>query len=344
MEKKPLIKERVEEELKSYVYQIRSDIQVKISSERELSEYFNVSRITLRAAMKKLVNEGILVQIKGKGTYITPKNELKSIHLICSPKIKNNDPFYLKFLSELTNAASKQSLNILIVDLEQIDHLSDQSSPLVIIGLFEDQATLNKLISNYKTIITIQEYESYNDVISQIYFNDYKIGWQAAKLLAEYNHTKMLLLAGPEKYPSSLYRKKGFLDALEDMGMQALIHTEKMNWAGGYHSGDYILQDIPDKERPTAVFATNDWMAIGLIQKLKENGINIPNDISVIGCDDIPLANEFVPKLTTFNLDMKYLVMELFTLINKLSLNNEELTRKIVLPASLVIRESVKKI
>lgn len=342
MEGKPLIKEKIAEELKLYIEHRRSDTNVRIPSERDLSEYFNVSRVSLRAAIKTLVNEGMLVQVKGKGTYITPKNEVRSIHLICSPNIKNNDPFYQKFLVEITNAASKQSINIFIVDAENVN-MTTGESPLVIIGLIEDSLLLNKLIEAYKTIIAIQDYSNYNN-ITQMYFDDYKIGWQAAHLLVKYNHKKILLLAGPEKYPSSFHRKKGFLDALKDIGLSSLVYTEKMNWAGGYNAGEYILREIPEADRPTAVFAANDWMAVGLIQKLKENGIRIPKDISVVGCDDIPLANEFVPTLTTFNLDMKYLVMELFTVINKLFMTKEDITKKILLPASLIIRESLIKI
>lgn len=343
MEKKPLIKEKVAAQLKFYINSMRTNTQVKISSERDLSEHFNVSRITLRAAIKELVNEGLLVQVRGKGTYITPRSEIRQLHMICSPKIKNTDPFYLKFLSELTSAASKQSVNIFIVDYEHIEKVPAQT-PLIILGLIEDSHLLHELISTYKAIIAIQDYNNYNDVLSQIYFNDYKIGWQAAHLLAGFHHRKTLLLAGPDKYPSSSYRKKGFTDAMEELEISTLVHTEKMNWAGGYNCGDYILNEIPVKDRPTAVFATNDWMAIGLMQKLKENGIKIPEDISVVGCDDIPLAGEFVPSLTTFNLDMKYLVMELFALINKLWESREDITKRIVLPATLVMRDSLIKL
>lgn len=340
MEKKPLIKEKVAEELKSYINRLRSNTQVRIPSERELAGQFCVSRITLRAAIKELVKEGLLVQLKGKGTYITPRSEIRQLHMICSPSIKNNDPFYLKFLSELTSAASRQSVNIFIVNPEHIENVPPEI-PLVILGLFEDGPVLNRLISAYRRIVAIQDYNNYNDVISQIYFNDYKIGWQSAHLLAQYHHQKTLLLAGPEKYPSSYYRKKGFIDGATKLGLETLIHSEKMNWAGGYQSGEFLLKEFAKEERPTAVFATNDWMAIGFMQKLKENAVKIPGGISVVGCDDIPLSNEFVPALTTFNLDMKYLVMELFTMLNTLSETGEELTKKLVLPATLVMRASL---
>jgi DNA-binding LacI/PurR family transcriptional regulator len=343
MEKKPLIREKVAHELRQYVNQMRSNTQIRIPSERELSDYFKVSRITLRAAVSELVREGMLVQVKGKGTYITPRSFIRQLHMICSPKIKNNDPFYMKFLSELTSMASKQSVNLLFIGLDQIEKATEDI-PLVIIGLFEDNNILDKLISCYKAIIAIQDYNNYNDVISQIYFNDYKIGWQAGQLLTAYGHKKVLLLAGPEKYPSAYYRKKGFIDAMKRLDLYPLVHTEKMNWAGGYLSGDYIFNELTLKERPSAVFATNDWMAIGLMQKLKENGVKIPEDISVAGCDDIPFAGEFVPALTTFNLDMKYLVLELFSILGELLSAKEEMTRKIVLPGTLVLRDSLKKL
>jgi DNA-binding LacI/PurR family transcriptional regulator len=86
-----------------------------------------------------------------------------------------------------------------------------------------------------------------------------------------------------------------------------------MNWSGGYLAGDVIMDFFQEDSPPTAVFAANDWMAIGLIQKLKERGISIPKNLSVIGCDDIPLASEFSPTLTTFILDMKLLILELLS-------------------------------
>ncbi len=343
MEKKPLMKEKVANELKAYVERMQSSTEVKISSERELSQYFNVSRITLRAAIKELVGDGILIQIKGKGTYITPKNTSTTLHLMCSPQIKNTDPFYLDFLSALTNTALRQSVNINIVNPLQLDQTS-ADTPLVIIGLLEDGSLLEKLIASYRTIIAIQDYSNYNDVITQIYYNDYKIGWEAAKLLVQYGHTNTLLLAGPEKYPSSLQRKQGYLDAMNSFGMVPLVHTEKMNWAGGYKSGEFLLKELPEQERPTAVFATNDWMAIGFMQNLKENGMQIPKDISIIGCDDIPLADEIIPALTTFQLDVRNLVNELFSLLSNLPMNNTEASRKIILPANLIIRDSLGKV
>lgn len=70
----------------------------------------------------------------------------------------------------------------------------------------------------------------------------------------------------------------------------------------------------------------------------------IPEDISIIGCDDIPLANELTPKLTTFNLNMKHLLMEVFTYINREDSVAANLNKKILIPAQIIFRESLTEV
>ena len=71
----PLIKEKIKEELLKIIEKNRKEDYVKLSSERELAQTFNVSRTTIRSVMKELIEEGIIVQFQGKGTYIVPKKE-----------------------------------------------------------------------------------------------------------------------------------------------------------------------------------------------------------------------------------------------------------------------------
>jgi len=207
--------------------------------------------------------------------------------------------------------------------------------PLILIGLLE-QNVFDRLASMYSTIITFQQEFTSNEA-TLLYFDDYRIGQHAARMLLEHKHEHLILLAGPAKYPAALNRKNGFIDALKATATTLRVHTDKMNWSGGYQAGDVILEYLKEESPPTAIFAANDWMAIGLIQKLKEHGISIPKNLSVIGCDDIPLASEFAPTLSTFNLDMKSLISELLTVLNQTNSTN----KKILLPATFVPRESL---
>ncbi|QGQ98155.1 hypothetical protein EHS13_26355 [Paenibacillus psychroresistens] len=135
------------------------------------------------------------------------------------------------------------------------------------------------------------------------------------------------LIMTPHKYPSAFNRKKGFVDALKDTKIKLKIHTDKMNWLGGYQAGDTLMEFLQEDSPPTAIFVANDWMAIGMIQKLKERGISIP----------IPLAAEFSPTSSTFNLDIKLLISELLAVLNQSSHSN----KKILLPATFIPRESL---
>ncbi|NSW90011.1 MAG: GntR family transcriptional regulator [Firmicutes bacterium] len=339
---KPLIKEKTTEKLRTQILKIRTGSLVKIASERELAETLGVSRVSVRAAIKALTNEGLLIQIRGKGTYITPDIKLNSLHVLCSPDIKANDPFYNMFLVELTNMAVRHSINIFMKHPEHINNNSIEPFPLIVVGIIDDRI-MERIQQAYKIIITLHDYPNFNNII-QIYYDDYKIGYKAAKTLTEHNHRNILLLAGPGKYPSALNRKEGFIDASKALGTNPTVITEKMNWAGGYKAAEYLLNNFSESTRPTGVFASNDWMAVGFIQRLKEGGLRVPEDLSVIGCDDIPLAKEYFPALTTFSLDMKYLVEELFSILSKTSITGGDIGKKVLLNPSLVYRESLRKI
>jgi len=339
----PLLKEKITEKLREQIIQMRSDDMIKIPSERTLAETLKVSRPSIRAAIKNLINEGLLIQQQGVGTYVTPKVKINTLHIICSPDIKMNDPFYNSFLVEITNFAAKQSLKLFVLDVNQIKGTC-RDEPLVIVGLLEDEL-LNKLTAIYKTIIAFQDYP-HNDDFIQIYFDHYKIGYTAAKILTEFGHKNVIHLAGPEKYASALNRKIGFISGAKEFKMTNKILTGKMNWSGGYDMGDTIVKELSvnAKNRPTAIFVANDWMAVGLMQKLKENGFKIPEDISIVGCDNIHLASEVSPSLSTFSQDMKLLIGELFVVLNQIIRNERVSCKKIAIPPSFIQRDSLTKV
>lgn len=338
----PLVKELILSKLRQQILSLRSNSYVKIPSERSLSEQLSVSRLSIRIALKELSTEGLLVQMQGKGTYITPLLQLQSLNLIFSPDIKPNDPYYNKFLIEITNEAAKRSINLTMVNIDN-PVPSQSGAPLIVMGLLENSA-LGSLLPLYNPVITIQEYPWLQD-ITQISFDDYKIGCDAVKILFKHNHKRILHLAGPDKYPSAFFRKKGFLDAAEKLGIHADIITDKMNWTGGYKLGEYFHQTFAKTAGPTAVFAANDWMAAGFMKKLQEYDMQIPTDISILGCDNIPLSSEYTPTLSTFDLDMKQLVEELFSVLGESpSTASLQKSKRIMLPATPILRESIYNI
>lgn len=341
MKSSPLIKERIKEELLKFIEKNRNDNYVRMPSERDLAENYGVSRTTIRSVIKELINNGLLIQFQGKGTYITPKVKEKSIHVVCSPDIKRNDPFYTKFFLELTSITAKESINIAFINPEAIPS-NFQDTPLIMIGLL-DEETITKLKKSYKTIIAIEQYLTHDEII-QISFDDYRIGWMAAEILIKYNYKNLIHLAGPEKYTAPYLRKLGFIDRIRhETQINCEIIEGKMNWNSGYELGERIIKKYFELKRPLGIFAANDWMAIGLMQRLRENKIKIGEEISIIGCDNIPLSSEIVPSLTTFDWDTKNIIMEILHLITNISSKKLIPNKRILFPAQLILRNSLKK-
>jgi DNA-binding LacI/PurR family transcriptional regulator len=124
---------------------------------------------------------------------------------------------------------------------------------------------------------------------------------RAVQHLLDLNHTRIAYLAGPTQSDASQARRRGIEAALNKAGL-----TLRAEWApvsfpnvdGGFQSMSAILA-LPPADRPTAVIAYNDLMAMGALHAIRSHRLRVPEDISVIGVDDIAMAAHSNPPLTT---------------------------------------------
>ena len=163
----------------------------------------------------------------------------------------------------------------------------------------------------------------------------------AAQHLLQLGHRDIAIIAGPAGNVDAGERLRGFLTALRESGLDPeRTHVEAGDFreAAGRAAGHAILTRRP---RPTAVFATNDSMAIGLLGAARELRVQIPEDLAVIGFDNVVIARYLNPPLTTvtvdaFELGRKAAEMMLATVETA----NEQPPERAVLPAVLTVRES----
>ncbi|KAA9149025.1 LacI family DNA-binding transcriptional regulator [Microbacterium lushaniae] len=122
----------------------------------------------------------------------------------------------------------------------------------------------------------------------------------ATRHLIELGHREIYHLAGPQDWVEAEARMRGFL---EEMSAQDLPTTAPIlgDWTAdfGYYAGRELLQ-VRDF---TAIFSSNDQMALGLLHAVRDAGLDVPGDISIVGFDDIPEAAHFAPPLTTVRQD-----------------------------------------
>ena len=130
-------------------------------------------------------------------------------------------------------------------------------------------------------------------------------GQQAASCLLERGHRQLALITGPGTWKSVQDRTQGYSIALEAAGVSVapeLIAEADWSFRGGYQAAQKLLAaGLPF----SALFAHNDQMAIGALRALREAGRRVPEDISVIGYDDIPIAEYCEPPLTTIRQPMR---------------------------------------
>lgn len=135
--------------------------------------------------------------------------------------------------------------------------------------------------------------------------HDGKGAAEAARHLADLGHTRIALISGPTTFRSSQERQKGFESGLAERGL-SLDPALTKRGAYTYESGVAAAHELLSLEAPpTAVFCLNDEMAVGAYLAARERGLNIPQDISVVGFDDAPIASRVWPTMTSVRLPLR---------------------------------------
>jgi LacI family transcriptional regulator len=210
---------------------------------------------------------------------------------------------------------------------------------VVLVGVLEE-AFINRLQSDNIPTILIDP-KIITDDFSQILIDNEYGGYQATRFLINHGHERVAFISGDLNRESFRLRYSGYLKALKTCGLpvnQDYIQT------GGLENGyEHVSALIKCTQRPTAIFAANDINAIYGCQAVKDHNLTIPDDISIIGFDDIEMAKMMTPALTTVRVYKEEMgsiaVRKLFGIINK-----TEKLASIIVPVRIVERDTVKSI
>jgi DNA-binding LacI/PurR family transcriptional regulator len=171
--------------------------------------------------------------------------------------------------------------------------------------------------------------------------NNIRGGYLATKALIERRHHSVYFITGPLTAITYMERMTGYLNALKESGIE---YSEKyvVQCNGKVQGGYNALQKIYEAgNEPKSIFAGNDLIAIGVMRALSEKGKKIPEEVALIGYDDIPTAAYIMPSLSTIR-QPRYQIGEKAAqiLLDKISGKSEK-AQSVVLEPELVIRESI---
>lgn len=165
--------------------------------------------------------------------------------------------------------------------------------------------------------------------------------YQAVRWLNEMGHQRIGHLAGPQTHWSAKRRLQAYHQAMADAGIGV-----KSQWVvegrytppSGKEAMERLLEQAPEL---TAIVCANDWMAMGAIEAIYQKGLRIPEDISLVGFDDIDTAQWVTPPLTTMRQPMQQIGAKAAELLVT-QLETDKRAREVVLfPAQMIVRQSV---
>jgi DNA-binding LacI/PurR family transcriptional regulator len=199
--------------------------------------------------------------------------------------------------------------------------------------------SLKARFSEIKTLLI----ENENAVgLPTVNVDQYKGAKLAVDHLVEMGHEHIAHIAGPSEWFDARNRMKGWKDSLI---ANALSHQVVVSGDWSARSGYEAMRKIlKNSKRTTAVFAANDAMALGALKYLYENDVNIPNDLSLIGFDDIPEAQYFVPGLSTVQQDFEELGRKAIEMLVDFIKNDVAPPAMTLIEPKMMKRQSVNKI
>ncbi|HEY3364960.1 MAG TPA: LacI family DNA-binding transcriptional regulator [Symbiobacteriaceae bacterium] len=167
------------------------------------------------------------------------------------------------------------------------------------------------------------------------------VGQIGTRHLLSLGHRKIACVTGSPNHSTSWERYSGYLMAMAEAGLQ--VPGGYVHWGGGYfqeagYKASELLMGVPD--RPTALFVASDLMALGAIKAIHAAGLRVPQDVAVVGVDNISLSDSFVVPLTTVHQPKKEMGLEAAKMLVRLVSGDTTGPASIILPPALVVRQS----
>jgi LacI family transcriptional regulator len=273
--------------------------------------------------------------------------ETKTIGLIIPD---NSNPFFAEISRTVEDIGFERGYSVFLCNSDGLVEkeaayinmlITKQVDGVVYIPASDSQNHLLGLSARGIPVVVVDRDMPYLDADVVLIDNE-QGGYDATRYLLELGHKKIACITGPSQLTPSAARVEGYQRALQEASQPVrseYILPGDFRARGGETAMNNLLK-LP--ETPTAVFSCNDMMAIGALRALRKNNIKVPQQISIIGFDDIDIAAEIVPALTTVAqpaVDLATCAADLLIARLKKDQAPTEYKRR-VLDARLVIRDS----
>jgi LacI family transcriptional regulator len=329
-----------------------------LPSEKEIGRMYSVERTTVRKALGLLVDDGFVQKFQGLGAKVISTEKVKNASsnlkksdtiLFFLPKTKENmdrltQPYYSLMFFNLESELKRNGYKTIYSTISENDNIEDLLKQQTYAGIIfasygVSEKHLHYVSENNIPFITVNN--DYTEAVSVVPDN-YTGGYLAGKHLIELGHRKIGLITGNTEDMSCRQRLAGFTIALGESELQIdKKYIRNANWLAD--KAIFQTQDLLEKNKkdlPTAIFAFNDEMAISAMKVINESGYNVPDDISLVGFDNISQAKYVYPDLTTIHSNIETICRTAVWILNNKIRKDVHDNFKILVPVRLIKRGS----
>jgi DNA-binding LacI/PurR family transcriptional regulator len=258
-------------------------------------------------------------------------------------------PFYGKILDGILLAADHHHYSVYVTTEKEMslrsteDMIEKRVEGLILVSRLREE--MIDYIDNFKVPYIMVNGTVEKDHVIQIVNDDWKGGELAADHLYDIGHRRFGIIAGPQNHRSHFLRYSSFCQRLSERGCP--IDEENIYYSptSNFHEGRKAFWQIWGRShpKPTAIFATNDMLALGAIREIYEAGIKIPDELAIMGFDDIDFSSISSPSLTTIHVEKKQMGYDAVAMLNRLIEKKKVEPQRLEFEPRLIIRGSTQK-
>lgn len=221
------------------------------------------------------------------------------------------NPFYSYIIAGAERECARHHISLMYANIEVDDQNHAMGLPAMLLearvdGVIVLGAFLEETISHISTlasqnVVLVDAYTSNGNGFDSVLIDNLDGAMRAVNYLIARNHRCIGLIGTqPDSYPSIRERRQGYLNALAQHNLKPFIEDGAWWREDAYEAACRLMAHAPEI---TAIFACNDEAALGVLNALQDNGLRVPDDVSLVGFDNIDLVQEVTPPLTTMHVD-----------------------------------------
>lgn len=345
--KKSIVKHReVANALRTEISSGRWKVGERLPGEQDLAKRFDVAHMTMRHAVGNLVDDGVLIRVRGKGTFIVPdasqdedRSTLYPMALMFPADGESRDSYYFpEVLSgfQTTLAERGHTATILGQNLAPSARMLEPGCAVAYMMITAGQESEVEALrdSGYR-VLAINRYHGRRNIPS-VHIDDAQGIGNAVDHLVGLGHERIGFVAGPPDNLDAVERLRGFRDAVKRHNLRVAPEAgDAFVESAGYMATRHLLSL---SQRPTAIICASDLAALGAIKAARDFGVSVPRGLSVVGFGDFSVADYMIPGLTTVRQGRIALGRAAAEALIDLAQGTN--VEDVVLSADLIIRES----